>query len=382
MGRRELGWLLVLLVLLAAPKLLLSASTHDTSIDGGLYTEIAQHVARGEGLVTNVSLYHHGYPSFPHPTAIYPLWPLLYGVFARWFPVPAVGIWLATAFYFTTLCFAFAWGRSLDARELFPAALPGVHVGHVMALVLGLHREFFEFTSWPYTEGLAWTLLMATLWRANRRLERPGLGGGIELGALAALAFLARSQMLLLPVAFGVVALWRLVRDRAERAGWARLLAGLAGACVLLVLPADARLPEGARGAVRAAVVGGARWGAFAVRHEPSPAAGAFACWLLSRADARSRRRRLPYGDQAPWCTRDAWDEVGGVPDWPLMEDWELSRRLHARFGAPRRLAGEVVASGRRAAARPLRTAVAWSIFPTLLRLGVPPERLARWYRR
>ena len=151
---------------------------------------------------------------------------------------------------------------------------------------------------------------------------------------------------------------------------------------VLLVLHADARLPEGALDAVRAAVVGGARWGAFAVRHEPPPAAGAFACWLLSRADARSRRRRLPYGDQAPWCTRDAWDEVGGVPDWPLMEDWELSRRLHARFGAPRRLAGEVVASGRRAAARPLRTAVAWSIFPTLLRLGVPPERLARWYRR
>ncbi len=164
-------------------------------------------------------------------------------------------------------------------------------------------------------------------------------------------------------------------RQLATAAAWA-------GGDVFLVLHADARLPAEAVAAVRAAVASGAHWGAFAVRHVPPPSAGAFARWLLARADARSRRRPLPYGDQAPWCTRDAWEAVGGVPDWPLMEDWELSRRLRARFGPPRRLAGEVAASGRRAAARPLRTALAWSSFPTLLRLGVPPERLARWYRR
>lgn len=39
----------------------------------------------------------------------------------------------------------------------------------------------------------------------------------------------------------------------------------------------------------------------------------------------------LPYGDQGLLISRALYDEVGGYPDWPLMEDVELVRRLGRR---------------------------------------------------
>ena len=32
----------------------------------------------------------------------------------------------------------------------------------------------------------------------------------------------------------------------------------------------------------------------------------------------------LPYGDQALFMSRQKFDAIGGFPDWPLMEDYEL----------------------------------------------------------
>jgi hypothetical protein len=57
----------------------------------------------------------------------------------------------------------------------------------------------------------------------------------------------------------------------------------------------------------------------------------------------------------------------------------ELARRLR-RVGrlVVRREAVEV--SARRWAAHPWRTAAVMNTFPMLYRLGVTPERLARWY--
>jgi rSAM/selenodomain-associated transferase 2 len=148
---------------------------------------------------------------------------------------------------------------------------------------------------------------------------------------------------------------------------------------VLLFLHADAALPPDA-----ALLVGRALG-------EPGVVAGAFRLhtvaesgprWLgplLRLADLRSRVTRLPYGDQAMFVRRDAFERVGGFPDQPLMEDVELARRLW-RVGRIRTVPGVVRVSGRRFVANPVRAVLAMRVFPLLYRLGVSPARLARLY--
>lgn len=148
---------------------------------------------------------------------------------------------------------------------------------------------------------------------------------------------------------------------------------------VLLFLHADAALPPDA-----ALLVGRALG-------EPGVVAGAFRLhtvvesgprWLgplLRLADLRSRVTRLPYGDQAMFVRRDAFERVGGFPDQPLMEDVELARRLW-RVGRIRTVPGVVRVSGRRFVANPVRAVVTMRVFPLLYRLGASPARLARLY--
>jgi hypothetical protein len=100
---------------------------------------------------------------------------------------------------------------------------------------------------------------------------------------------------------------------------------------------------------------------------------------LLRLADLRSRLTRYPYGDQAVFVRRAAFERVGGFPEQPLFEDVELARRLR-RIGRLRTVPATVQASGRRFLARPLRSVLAMHLFPTLYRLGVSPETLARLY--
>jgi glycosyltransferase involved in cell wall biosynthesis len=103
---------------------------------------------------------------------------------------------------------------------------------------------------------------------------------------------------------------------------------------VLLFLHADVRLPEDAAAHIRRAladqrVVAGAfrTWTVrdeVDARSERSRMPGA----LLHLADLRSRYTGLPYGDQAIFVRREAFDTIGGFPEQPLFEDLELSRRL------------------------------------------------------
>ncbi len=147
---------------------------------------------------------------------------------------------------------------------------------------------------------------------------------------------------------------------------------------VLLFLHADVTLPPNA-----------ARHVAM-VLADPRNLAGAFRTWtvpdgpsrigpLLHLADVRSRLTRHPYGDQAIFVRRDAFDALGGFPDLPLMEDYAFSRALaqRGRIGLAR---ARVQVSGRRFVHRPLfYTAVMWT-YPALFRWGVSAATLKRWY--
>jgi rSAM/selenodomain-associated transferase 2 len=147
---------------------------------------------------------------------------------------------------------------------------------------------------------------------------------------------------------------------------------------VLLFLHADISLPKDARRHVERAL------------GDPRVVAGAFRTWhvaddgrsalWLRLADLRSRYTGLPYGDQALFVRREAFERAGGFPDQPLMEDLELSRRLR-RLGRIARVPASVRVSGRRFLAHPIRAALLVNTFPLLYRIGVSPETLARLYR-
>ena len=101
-----------------------------------------------------------------------------------------------------------------------------------------------------------------------------------------------------------------------------------AAACpaeVLLFLHADTSLPDQADALVRRATRGPPGWGRFDVRID-SPR---LALRLVERMmNLRSRWTGIATGDQAMFVHHALFQQVGGFPDLPLMEDIALSRLL------------------------------------------------------
>lgn len=109
--------------------------------------------------------------------------------------------------------------------------------------------------------------------------------------------------------------------------------------------------------------------------------ANGFAAKVVSGwANLRSRVFGLPYGDQGLLVPRALYDQVGGYPDIPLMEDVAIARALRGRL---RPLGATVTTSADkyqrqgwlRRGARNLWTLVRYF-------MGADPEKLARDYRR
>jgi len=90
---------------------------------------------------------------------------------------------------------------------------------------------------------------------------------------------------------------------------------------------------------------------------------------------------RLCFGDRGLFVTREAFEAVGGYPDWPLFEDLELAARLH-EHGGFRFLNTAVTTSARRFRrngflTQQLRNLYLWLHYVC----GVDPERVAHLYR-
>lgn len=143
----------------------------------------------------------------------------------------------------------------------------------------------------------------------------------------------------------------------------------------LLFLHADTTPPERFSGIVADALA------------RPGVAAGAFRFALrekiawrrLVEIPTRLRGSLLgrPYGDQGLFLRRDLFQRIGGFPDWPILEDVELLRRL-------RRLGGIVIT--RECAPTSARRWMRGGLLRTFLRhqlimlgyaLGARPEKLA-----
>jgi rSAM/selenodomain-associated transferase 2/rSAM/selenodomain-associated transferase 1 len=149
---------------------------------------------------------------------------------------------------------------------------------------------------------------------------------------------------------------------------------------VLLFLHADTRLPANFEEIVMAAVsrddICG---GAFTLGIDSK----AWSLRFIERvANWRARIFKLPYGDQALFVCRDLFLEIGGFPDYPIMEDFEFIRRLKKKSKitilpesvqtSPRRWQNFGV----------FKTWFLNQIIVAAYFIGIPPHRLSFWYRR
>lgn len=149
---------------------------------------------------------------------------------------------------------------------------------------------------------------------------------------------------------------------------------------MLLFLHADTRLPTGFDEMIRTTLA------------KPGIVAGAFALqidapdWGLRLVEFgvkwRSHLWQMPYGDQAIFLTKDVFQQVGNFPQIPIMEDFELMKKLKS-LGKIYLLPTPVITSPRRWLKKGiLQTTILNQIIVIAYLLGVSPNRICNWYRQ
>jgi rSAM/selenodomain-associated transferase 2 len=159
--------------------------------------------------------------------------------------------------------------------------------------------------------------------------------------------------------------------------------AGASAACgeILIFLHADTTLPANALEKISRALqdrdyVGGA----FDLKIDSDRL---FLKYISARASFRSRRNRIPYGDQAIFIRKKYFDQLGGYKEIPLMEDVDLMRRIKKDGKKIFILPDKVTTSARRwESDGALYTTMKNQILLRLFYMGISPHRLAKYYWR
>lgn len=154
---------------------------------------------------------------------------------------------------------------------------------------------------------------------------------------------------------------------------------------ILVFLHADTRLPQGFEPLISKALSQPTATGqvpiagAFAVRIDASQTA---LRWIERGINWRSRVLQMPYGDQAIFLRARVFQETGGFSELPIMEDFELIRRLQQR-GSITLVDNPVVTSARRWLQNGiLQTTLINQLVILGYFLGVNTEHLRRFYRQ
>lgn len=176
----------------------------------------------------------------------------------------------------------------------------------------------------------------------------------------------------------------------------------------ILFLHADTIVPSGYDADIaRVLATPGVRAGAFRLSFDESSLPNDLQKRLIrcvaAAANWRSHVLQSPYGDQGFFFSRQTFEEIGGFPNMPFLEDYEMTRRVvrtqrenhsdaasgkHGNQGGrkvrPFALANSAVAtSARRYETLGIfRTTVMNQAVVTAYHLGVPVPTLQRWYRR
>ncbi len=147
---------------------------------------------------------------------------------------------------------------------------------------------------------------------------------------------------------------------------------------VLWFLHADTRIEAGAleaiEGAMRDARIAG---GNFDIAFDGEDQAARIFAWI----NRQRYRFGIFYGDSGIFVRRSVFEEFGGYREWPILEDYELARRLWKR-GEVAFLKERIQVSNRRWRKAGLwATLWHWFWIQALYLAGVPPRKLAAMYR-
>jgi rSAM/selenodomain-associated transferase 2 len=169
----------------------------------------------------------------------------------------------------------------------------------------------------------------------------------------------------------------RLMRTPAGRAQQMNSGARQASGNIFWFLHADSQIGEGLGSAIQTALAAKPGWGRFDVR-----LSGLHPLFrIIERMmNWRSRISGIATGDQGIFIHRKLFQQVGGFPLQPLMEDIEISRRLK-RLARPVCLHGPLVTSSRRWETKGIiRTILLMWMLRFAYWIGVKPKHLIRLY--
>lgn len=93
----------------------------------------------------------------------------------------------------------------------------------------------------------------------------------------------------------------------------------------LLFLHADTRLPQ----AYKTAIAESAVWGRFDVCFDDSSGAMSMIAFFMN---LRSRISSVATGDQAIFINKSVFESIGGFPEFPIMEDVAITKRLRQLY--------------------------------------------------
>ena len=172
----------------------------------------------------------------------------------------------------------------------------------------------------------------------------------------------------------------RVISAAAGRASQMNAGAAAATSDILLFLHADTHLPTGFETLVRQALQNpGTIAGAFELRID----AQLRGLRLVEKmVNVRSRFFSMPYGDQAIFLKATIFHEIGGFPNLPIMEDFELIRQLKHQ-GRIMIVSAPVLTSGRRwQKLGVVKTTLINQVIIIGYFLGISPSQLLLWYRQ
>ena len=173
---------------------------------------------------------------------------------------------------------------------------------------------------------------------------------------------------------------FRVIRTDKGRAVQMNAGASAAQGDILFFLHCDSELPEDPAGEIRR-IMAEYEAGCFGIAFH----SGHF-FMLTNRviSNMRAKYHRIMFGDQGIFMTRELFERIGGFPEIPIMEDYQLSltlREMGVRTGMARR---RIYTSDRR---YPKQTIPMLRLMHTMYRLrreykaGVPADEIAAQYR-
>ncbi|MGM0442429.1 MAG: TIGR04283 family arsenosugar biosynthesis glycosyltransferase [Elusimicrobiota bacterium] len=154
--------------------------------------------------------------------------------------------------------------------------------------------------------------------------------------------------------------------------------AKVAGGEVIIFLHADTELPPGAFKKISKELEKGYIGGAFKLKLDSE---NLLINLISHTANLRVDVFGIPYGDQAIFVKKSVFENAGGYPEIPLMEEVEFLRKIKREYGKLKVIKSPVLSSARRWENNGiLQTTLKNHLIRFLYLLKVSPEVLANIY--